>query len=176
MWASNVIQLSSVVQLGWVISSCFHSATSLRSCTTAVASTWGLGSFVGNWKWHLKLPTVTSFHEWMVLLHAVNVQHDIGNTKTRPIWLARSTRLANPVWIFSPSGSPLSAMRSTLHREDVTDIHLFLLGSRLESRGFIPPFIGVHGLVSLDIFLLPNWSQLHTCTCFRKIFMAFFSC
>jgi hypothetical protein len=55
----------------------------------------------------------------------------IGNTKKRPIWLAVSTRLANPVWTFFPSGSPVSAMRSTFHREnlyDVTDVHLILLG------------------------------------------------
>jgi hypothetical protein len=77
MRASCVIQLSSVLQLSWVISSCFHSATrGLHSCTIAVASRWGVGSFMGNWKWHLKFPSITSY-EWMVLLHAVKVQHGI---------------------------------------------------------------------------------------------------
>jgi hypothetical protein len=46
----------------------------------------------------------------------------IGNTKKWPIWLALSTRSANPVWTFLPSGSPLSAMRSTSHREDLYDM------------------------------------------------------
>jgi hypothetical protein len=51
----------------------------------------------------------------------------IGNTKKRPIWLALSIRLANTVWTFLPSGSPLLAMRSTFHRDlyDVTVVHLF---------------------------------------------------
>jgi hypothetical protein len=58
----------------------------------------------------------------------------IGNTKKRPIWLAILTRLANPVWTYLPSGSPLSAMRSAFHREDyMTDVHLFILG-----HGFTP--------------------------------------
>jgi hypothetical protein len=71
-------------------------------------------------------------------------------TKKRPIWLALSTRLANPVWTFLPSGSPLSAMRSTFHREDlydVTEVHLFLLGFRVDSHGFTPRMTLVVGSV-----------------------------
>jgi hypothetical protein len=47
----------------------------------------------------------------------------IGNARIRPIWHARPIQLANPVWTFLPSGSPLSAMRLTTLRDqyDVTD-------------------------------------------------------
>jgi hypothetical protein len=74
----------------------------------------------------------------------------IGNTKKRPICLALSTRLANPVWTFLPSGTPLSTMSSTFHREDLfdmTDVHLFLLGFRVESRGFAPRMTQAAGTV-----------------------------
>jgi hypothetical protein len=30
---------------------------------------------VGNWKWCLILPSLKSYHEWKVLLHAVNVRY-----------------------------------------------------------------------------------------------------
>jgi hypothetical protein len=46
----------------------------------------------------------------------------IRNTKKPLIWLALSIRLANPILTFLPSGSPLSAMTSTSHREDLYDV------------------------------------------------------
>jgi hypothetical protein len=61
--------------------------------------------------------------------------------KEAVIWLALSTQIANPVWTFLPSGSPLLAMRSSFHREDLfdmTEVYLFLLGFRVESHGFTP--------------------------------------
>jgi hypothetical protein len=61
---------------------------------------------------------------------------------------------------FLPSGPPLSALRSTFHREDlydVTDVHLFVLCFRVESLFSIVLLLiscfGVYGLVSLAGFV-----------------------
>jgi hypothetical protein len=79
--------------------------------------------------------------------------------------------ISQPSWTFLPSGSPLSAMRSTFHRDDLFDVTV-LLGFRVESHGFTaqmmqavgtglaspPPrpkisCVAVHGLVSLGSFV-----------------------
>jgi hypothetical protein len=85
----------------------------------------------------------------------------IGNTKKRPIWLALSTQLANLVWTFLPSESPLSAMRSKFHREnlyDVTVVHLFLLGFSVESHGFTPRMtLAVGTVFASSPFIFMHW-------------------
>jgi hypothetical protein len=55
-------------------------------------------------------------------------------------------------------------MRSTFHREDlydVTDVHLFLLGFRLESHGFIPQMALAVGTV----FSSSPFNYMHWCSC-----------
>jgi hypothetical protein len=47
----------------------------LCSHTTVVASESGVWSFVGDWKWSLILPSLISYHEWKVILHAISIQH-----------------------------------------------------------------------------------------------------
>jgi hypothetical protein len=108
----------------------------------------------------------------------------IGNTKKRPIWLVLSTRLANPVWTFLPSGSPLSAMRSTSHREDllvydVTDGHgstpqmALAVGTVFTSSPIIP-CIGVHGLISLASFYLKIYPSSTHVRALETILLHFF--
>jgi hypothetical protein len=52
----------------------------------------------------------------------LKVTAGIANTKNRPIWHAHPIQSANPVWTFLSSGSPLSAMRLPVHREDQYDV------------------------------------------------------
>jgi hypothetical protein len=69
---------------------------------------------------------VIKFCEY-IYIYILKAATGIENTRKRPIWHARSTKLANPVWTFLPSGSPLSAMKSPIHRENPYDVIYALL-------------------------------------------------